>query len=806
MINLSSITHDFWYGFRCLVRRPRFAVIVTIVLSVGMGATTAIFSVVNAALFERLPYPDPERLAVLSLTNPRLQQQEGFVSYPTYEEWKTQSSAFEQMTAYLLSDATMTGIDDPQLIQTAQVEPGFFSMLGVRPLLGRTLAGDEESPGGNAVVVLSYSAWIRRFGGNADVLSQTFLLDGARYAIVGVMPPGFAFPSREIDLWRPLLLSPEMKAARGAFWANVAGRLRVGVPVSTARAQIRSITSTMGRRFPEMKGLDADVKLLRDHLAGDVRPALLVLMAAVGCVLLIACANVAMLMLAHMDGRARELAVRVAMGASRARLIRQLFAEMLPLPIVGGAVGLLLQQWLTRVLLALAAPELQRFEQVSMDNRLLVFAFVLTAATTILFGTIPALRASRTDPVEVLREDSPGVASGRSGRRTRSILVVTVCALAVMLLSSAGLLMRTLWNLRHQNPGFTTMHVLTATARISPVSYGQPGQVAAITSEILNRIRTVPGVTAAEATRLILLNEYENLTKVTIEEGAAAGEQVQATVEPASPGYFTAIGVPLRRGRWFNSSDRLDSERVVLVNETMARTVWPDQDPIGKRFVMGRTGPNARWMTVVGIIGDMRRHGLDQSSRCDVFVPLAQMPSFGLTLIVRSTGDPMSLAPAVRRAVWSVAKDMPLWDIKTLDDLVTESFALRRFQAFLLACFALIALLLADVGVYGLVERNVTIRTREMGVRMALGAQRKDIIHMILREGMLLTIMGIAIGIGGALALTRLLRSMLFEIEPTDPATFLGVAIFLTIAALAACYIPARRAVKVDPMVALRHE
>jgi len=803
---MSSIAHDFWYGFRCLARRPRLAVLVTIVLSVSMGATTAIFSVVNAALFERLPYPDPQRLAVLSLTNPRLQQQEGFVSYPTYEEWKTQSSAFEQMTAYLLSDATMTGIDNPQLIQTTEVEPGFFSMLGVSPLLGRALAGDEQIPGGNAVVVLSYGAWIRRFDGSADVLSHTVLLDGARYAIVGVMPPGFAFPSREIDLWRPLLLSPGMKADRGAFWANVAGRLKVGVQVSTARAQICSITSAMGRRFPEMKGLDADVKLLRDHLAGDVRPAMLVLMAAVGCVLLIACANVAMLMLAHMDRRARELALRVAMGASRARLVRQLFAEMLPMPLVGAAVGLLLQHWLTRVLFALAPLELQRFEEVSMDNRLLVFAAALTAVTTILFGTIPALRASRTDPVEALREGSPGVAGGRSGRRTRSILVVTVCALAVMLLSSAGLLMRTLWNLRHQNPGFTTMHVLTATARISPVSYGQPGQVAAVTSEILDRIRTVPGVTAAEATRLILLNEYENLTKVTIEEGAAAGEQVQATVEPASPGYFTTIGVPLRRGRWFDSSDRLDSSRVVLVNETMARTVWPDQDPVGKRFAMGRAGPNARWMTVVGIIGDMRRRGLDQSPRCDVFVPLAQMPSFGLTLIVRSTGDPMSLAPAVRRAVWSVAKDTPIWDIKMLDDLVSESFALRRFQAFLLACFAMIALLLAAVGVYGLVERNVTIRTREMGVRMALGAQRWNIIHMILREGMLLAITGIAIGIGGALALTRLLRSMLFEIEPTDPATFVGVAIFLMIAALAACYFPARRAVKVDPMVALRHD
>jgi putative ABC transport system permease protein len=805
---MATLWLDLRFGFRLLLKNATFALVAALTLALGIGANTAIFSVVNAVLLKPLPYPQPDRLAMVWLDNRRLGLKEDLTSYPNFGDWKKAGASFADMAPFTESSATLTGVDEPERLRGALVPAGFFGIIGVAPQAGRQFSEQEEQPGSDRAVILSDGLWKRKFGGSRDAIGKSLELDGRPMTIVGVMPPEFRFPSKDTELWAPLALSPQAKAARGSFWASVVGRLKPGARIEQAQAELDSAARRIEQEFPNMRGYGANVVPLQKQIVGNVRMALLVLAGAVAFVLLIACTNVAGLFLARVEAREREIAVRAALGAGRRRLIRQLLTESMVLAMGAGVIGLGFAVWATDALVGLAPRDLPRLAEIGISSNVLWFTLGVTLLTGVLFGLAPAVRISRGELIESLREGGRSLAGGVRARRMRAALVVAEFAMAVVLLAGAGLMIRSLAFLRGVDPGFRPDRLLTMRISVSSSKTPERAQIAAFYQQLIERIRALPGVREAGGIRDIFLSRTPSSAGFTIEGRAPEPEEhrIEATIDPVTPGYFTAMGVPLTRGRFFTGQDGPASPPVAIINETMARRFWPNEDPIGKRFTFGDPRPDSSWLRIVGVVADMRRQGLDSLARCETFEPLSQRPSRGMNLVIRTAGDPLKLAQGVRAEVRAMDRDTPVINVTTIERLLGESMAERCFQMTLLGLFSTVALALAAIGIYCLMYHSVARRTHEIGVRIALGASARDVLALVVREGLLLAAVGVAAGLAGSFALTRALAGLLFGVTATDPVTFAGVAGMLLMVALAASLIPARRATRVDPMVALRYE
>jgi putative ABC transport system permease protein len=803
--------HSFWqdlrYGARMLLKNPGFTLIAIITLSLGVGANTAIFSVINGVLLSALPYPQPEQLAMVWCDNRRQGIPDDITSYPNFVDWRDRNKTFQGMAGVTSDRYNLTGTGEPEEIRGATVSINFFQLIGVNPMLGRVFTAEEEQPGRDRVVVLSHSLWRRRFGGDPGVLNKTISLSDEPYVVVGIMPPGFQFPENT-EIWGPLAPDEGMRGARFGFFLPVVGRLKPGVTRAQAQADLDVVANQIEKQFPDMAGYGVNVVPVLENTVGPIRRALMILFVAVLFVLLIACANVANLLLARATVRQREVAVRAALGAGRWRIVRQLLTESMLLAVLGGALGVLLAWWGLRLLVDLSPANIPRLETIRLDGRVLWFALALSLVTGLIFGLAPALQTSHLKLSEALKEGARTGAGGGRAQRIRGVFIVAEVALTLALLVGAGLLVRSFWRLQNVNTGFKTDHLLTLRVTLWGSKYRQGAQAVSFYERLQERLAALPGVVSASATSDIMLRRLATSASFTIENRPRdPGElALELPFDRVQPNYFQTMGVQLLRGRAFTAQDSRDNPRVSIVNETFVKRYFPNEDPVGKRFTFGGGGPNARWFTIVGVVRDTKRQGIDQPVRIESWMPLAQMPSGSMDVVLRTTGDPLALGNAVREAVWSLDRDLPIPSIQTMEQILSERVAQRRLNMLLLGLFATAALILAAVGIYGVMNYTVTQRTNEIGIRLALGAQSGDVIGLVLKQGMALTLVGVAIGLIATFAMTRLMTSLLFGVSATDPTTFAAIAALLIGVALLASWIPARRATKVDPIVALRYE
>jgi len=804
---MNELGQDFRFGFRLLLRKPAFSALAILILAIGIGANTAIYSLVQGILLRSLPYAEPDRLATLWLDNRRQGIKEDLPSYPMYMDWK-QARSFSAVAPYAGGSALLTSAGDPEQVRTLQFPAELFEVLGVRPALGRVLLKEEEQDGKNRSIVLYDGFWRRRFGADRTIVGREIDLDGRKMTVVGVMPESFQFGSREIAFIEPLVVSPQRQEARFNYWLRVVGRLKPGVSITQAQAELSAIAANTEIQVPKTKGYGAYVVGMHTQIVGNTKTPLLVLAGAVALVLLIACTNVASLFLARAEEREREIAVRTALGASRARLIRMMLIESGVTAVTAGIFGVALAFGSLKLLAAYGPKDLPRAAEITIDGGVMLFALVASLATGILFGLMPALQASRFGLNETLREGGRGSSAGRRSRTLRATLVVAEFAIAVVLLAGSGLLIRSLLAMQGVSSGFETSQALVMRLSAPRSRYPQGPQLIAFYSQLTDRLKSIPGVTAVGGTTDIFLTSTPNSGGFSIENRPPlpADQQVEATVDSVTPGYFSAAGTPLLRGRMFNEADTNDKLPVIVINDTFAKRFWPTEDPVGKRIVFGPPGPRNPWYTIVGVVGDQRRQGLDIPARCETFGPLAQGPARTLNIVIRTSGEPASVAGNLKGIVQELDRAVPIQYITPFDTLFGETAAQRRFQTLLLGVFAGIALFLASIGIYALMYQAVTRRTQEIGVRLALGAQASDVIRMVLREGLTLAGAGIAVGLVAALGLTKLLASLLFGVTSSDPLTFILSIAVLIVAALAAAFIPARRATQVDPMEALRYE
>ncbi len=802
------VLSDVRHGFRQLRLNPGFASLAIATLALGIGANTALFSVVHAILLKPLPYREPDRLARVWMDNRRLQLREDWASWLNYQDYKRLGTSFGQMAAFSDSAANLTSDGEPERVLGARTEAALFDLLGIRPLLGRVYTRDEEVAGKADVWVIGWSLWQRRYGGGRDVLGKQIELDGRRATIIGVMPPGFRFPAKDSEFWSPLVVGEGAKRRVG-YWLQMVARLKPGATMEQAQTEMNVVGRQLEQQYPnENAGYGIFVNPLVNHVVGNTRTPLLMLLGAVGFVLLIACTNVAGLMLARAEARGREVAVRAALGAGRGRLAVLMLSEAVSLAAVAGAAGLVAAWVGVRVLVAVAPVDLPRLDEISLNAPVLLFALAVTGLTSVLFGLAPALRISLLNLNEALREGGRGVAGSLGGQRIRSTLVISECALAIMLLAGAGLLLRSLSSLRAVDPGFRTHGVLMMEAAASRTKYPEGPQAADFYQRLMERVRGLPGVTGAGAITTLLLSETPNSGTFTLEDRPPfpPAEQIEATTDIVSPGFFRAMNVRLKYGRFFDDRDREGAPRAAIINSTFAERYWPGRDPVGRRFVFGTPSERNAWITIVGVVEDMHRRGLHRAARLETFGPLAQRPARGMQLMVTTAGEPLALARAVRSEIRVLDSTAPVTKVTTVEAELGESMAHRRFQALLLAMFAALALVLAAVGVFGLMYQTVARRTHEIGLRMALGAQSGDVVGMILRHGLLLAGIGVAMGVLGALVLSRVVRGLLFGVGPADPVSYLSAVVLLSGAAFVACWLPARRATRVDPLATLRHE
>ena len=802
---MTSLIQDLRHGLRLLLRAPGFTTIAVAALAIGIGANTAIFSVVNTLLIQDLPYKAPDRLAVIWEHNLPRDRKNNVVSPGNFIHWREMNQAFEDIAAVGMTfSLTITGGGDPEELPFQFVSASFFPILGVQPALGRSFTAEEDRPGAH-VVVISDRLWKRRFGADPGILSRPILLQGEPNTVVGVMPPGFYHLDKSVDVWVPVGFSQEARTPRGR-WLTVLGRLKPGVTFAAAQTEMERVHGELTRLFPGFNtGWTARVVPLKTQVTGDVRPALLILLGAVAFVLLIACANVANLLLARATARQRELAVRAALGAARIRLIRQLLAESTVLAAAGGAAGLLLAWWALQFLRAIAVQRLPipRLEVVGIDGWVLAFTVAASLLSGVFFGLVPALSASGSSLSDALKEGGRGGSAAR-GNRTRSLFVVAEVALALVLLVGAGLLVRSFLELLHVKPGFDPSRTVTMRVGLPDSRYGEDAQRVQFFQRLFDKVDALPGVQGAGGISFLPLAGLGAATGLEIvgKPPAPLGEEAVVDVRVITNDYFKAMGVPLLRGRLFNENDPADIRNRVIINDALARKYFPGEDPLGKRIKVWWN--DTRENEIIGVVGDVRQTALATEARATNYWPYARFPYNSMTLTVRMAGDVSSTSNAIVRLIREQDPDLAVADIRTMEDVVSASVAQQRLTMLLLTIFAVAALLLAAVGIYGVIGYSVTQRTQEIGIRMALGARHGDVLRMVVGQAMALTVVGIVIGGAGAFLLTRLMAKLLFNVQPSDPVTFAAVVAVLGSVAAIASYIPGRRATRVDPVVALR--
>jgi putative ABC transport system permease protein len=814
---MNTLIQDIRFGLRMLLKSPSISIVATIALALGIGANTAIFSVVNAVLLRPLPFPNPDSLVSLFETDQQRGYSRGSHSYPNFFDLRDQSTAFEHVASYHSGDFIMTGRGEPARLQGAVVTANLFPLLGVAPLHGRTFLADEDKPSTTGrVVILSQQLFQLRFNSDTSIVNQTITLDGRPFTVVGVMPATFEFPIQNdpVDLWTTIAGDASGKspvtAQRGAHFLRVIARLKPGVTQEQAQTEITSIGARLSQQYPDEnsnKSLRLESALAA--MVGDVRPALLVLLGAVACVLLIACANVANLLLARSTSRHKEMAIRAAMGASRTRVIRQLLTESVLLSLVGGAVGLLLAVWWSDLLVALGKDDIPRAVHVAIDWRVLGFTIGVSVLTGLIFGLVPAFHSSKSELIESLKEGGRGTSESARRNPVRSVLVVSELAIAVVLLVCAGLLIQSLWRLQKVNSGLQAENLLTFNLGLPEVKYNYTKQ-SQFFIDLKTRLESAPGVQSASAIYPLPLSGDRFSISFQIEgRPVAEKDEPSADFFTTGVGYFKTMGIPIIKGRDFDDNDRHGSVPVIIVTETFARQYFPNEDPIGKRIHPGVSSIDDEESTmreIVGVVGDVRNRGLNTEPRAAYYVPQTQIPFSQMVMVVKTNSEPRNFIPAATKDVAAMDPDLPLFGVKTMEEYLAASVAAPRFNTTLLSIFAGVALVLTIVGLYGVMSYSVAQRTNEIGIRMALGAQGRDVLMMIVKQGSKLILIGLAIGLFGAFVVTRLVASLLFGVTAKDPVTFAVVAMLLGIVALLACYVPAWRATKVDPMEALRCE
>ena len=806
---------DIRYSLRTLAKARGFAIVTVVTIALGIGANTAIFSVIDAVLLKPLPYRDPDRLLMV-WEKPPGSERNG-ISAANFLDWRNQNHVFEQMSAITGESYNLADETQPEQIHAAKVSANFFDLLGVKPAWGRTFFPAEDQPGRDHAVVLSHRLWKRRFGGNTNLIGQDLRLNGEKYTVVGVLKPKGNFDRGWAEMWTPLALDPA-NITRDFHFLQAFARLKPNVTKSQAQAEMDTIASNIAREYPKSnKGWGVTIDTLREQVVGrQLRQTLLILLGTVIFVLLIACANVASLMVARVATRQKEISIRLALGAGRWRLISQLLTESISLAALGGAFGLLLAHWLLKLFSAMMPRfTLPNEADIVMDYRILLFTLGISLLTGILFGSVPAWQASNPNLNDSLKDGGRGATTSLRRHRFRSALVISEVALALVLLVGAGLLIRSFAQLQHVNPGFDPHNVLTMSLSLPQTKYSSGERVAGFYQQTIERIRTLPGVKSAAVASDVPLRGWSIGMPFAIEgrPPKSASELDGAHFQMIGADYFRAMGIPLMKGRSFTEADRRESQKVAIVNQRFVHRFFPHEDPLGKKLLVEelisgkpQLGPSIAWQ-IVGVIGDVKVSGLgEDEASAEIYVPYTQSPWPGTCLVVSTLSDPMAMANSVKSAIREMDKDQPVTEVKTMEQIMTESVSQPLFRMRLLGMFALLALVLASVGIYGLMSYSVSQRTGEIGVRMALGAQPADVLKLVVWNGMRLALVGITIGLAASIAFTRLMASLIFGVSARDPLAFVSVALLLSGVALIACYFPARRATKVDPLVALRYE
>jgi len=817
---MEPLGKDIQYGFRNLVKRPSYTAIALITLALGIGANSAIFSVVNSVLLCPLAYRDSDRLVMIWGNFSKLNIERLTAKAAEYEDYRTQNQIFDQVAAFNNQSLNLTSVDQAERIVGARVTANLFSMLGAQTELGRSIATDEAEAGHNMVVVLSHGFWQRHFGGEATAVGQRLKLNDQDYSVIGVMPAGFQFPHASLpfaqpaEVWIPLAYSSEQVTQRqGPYYLNVLAHLKPGVTLSQTRTQMNTLGQMFEKEYRGYRGPNGEdggwritIAPLQEEAVGNSRTALLLLFGAVGLVLLIACANVANLMLVRAAAQQKEVAIRAALGASRWRIARQWVIESLLLALLGSGLGLLLALWSIDLLIKLGPAGLPRVQEIKIDARVVVFTTGLAILTGVLCSLIPALRASNLDLQSALKE-SRTLGGGRR-QYGRNLLVVGEVALSLMLLIGAGLLVKTFVRLQRVNPGVAADQLLTAQINLPESRYREPAQASAFYRELIERLETLPGVQGASVSTMRPLNGTARNDPFAIEgRPFDSSNLTSAGWQMADANYFRTLGIPVVQGRDLTAQDTDEKSPIVaIINEAMARRFWPNENPIGRRITLGLPRPDNPWVTIVGIAKDLPHRAIDSPPEPDWYLSRALGPQRDRYLFVRTAGDPTNLAAAIRSQVSAIDREQPVTKIKAMRDVIAETIAPRKFNMLLFGLFAAISVVLAAMGIYGVISYAVAERTQEIGIRVALGARAVDVMNLVLRGGLNLALIGIAIGLAGAFALTRLMKSVLFGVTPTDAVTFASVSVGVIAVALLACYIPARRATKVDPLVALRYE
>ncbi len=806
---IQDLWQDLYFGARMLKKRPGFTLIAVVTLGLGIGANTAIFSVVNALLLRPLPYVDAGRLVQLAERSREGKRLE--VAYPNFVDWRARATSFAGLAATAPISFNLIGEDKALRVDGRTVNWNFFQLLGVQPQLGRQFAEADDRYGAPRTVMLSHNFWQQRFGGEPSVIGKSLLLTGESYTVIGVLPEGFEyFEAADVYTPKEIFLAPDSGMAdRGSTAADsyAVARLRPGVTIEQANKEMAALGAQLAEEYPQVnEGKSAQAEALQDVMSESVRQSLWVLLGAVAFILLIACVNVANLLLVRAAERQKELAVRAALGAGRGRIVRQLLSESLLTAGLGGACGLLVGRFMLAGLLSLAPAEIPYLNRVGLDSTVLLFTLAIAVLTSLFFGLLPALQASNTELQAALKEGGRST-SGTSRERVRKALLIAEVSLSLVLLVGAGLLVRSMYKLLQVDPGFNADNLLTLRMNLQGGRYN-PQTALVFYDEVLARVSQVPGVEAATLAHSLPLNgsNWNSVFTVADKPVPSRADLPESDYLRVSPNYFDTLGLRLLQGRLFSTADRPESAPVVIINETLARRLWPGEDPVGKRIKQGFPEEDSPWREVVGVVNDVKMNGVERATSMQTYVPFTQMPGVSVGLIVRTQGSSRALAHSVEQAIHGLDKDLPVFLIRTMDDILGKSLAGRRLMLILLVSFAALALVLASVGIYGVISYAVRQRTHELGIRQALGAQPRDILQLILSQGLKLSLMGIAMGLVAALALTRWMESLLFDVRPADALTYGVIAVGLLLVALLASWIPARRATKVDPLTALRHE